>query len=96
MMPPTRAGADAPGDPGTKIRAAYDALARESGFADVLVSDLQSRSGVPLEALGPWLLEASRRGAVLPGRGDWSLASETARRSAIAINGEPHLRVRFT
>ncbi len=78
-----------------EVRAAYAALARESGFADVLISELQARAGVPLGTLQPWLLEASRRGAVLPGRGDWSLASEAARRAAISVRGEPHLRVRF-
>jgi len=81
--------------PDERIRAAYRELTRESGFSDVLISDLQRRSGIGADVLKPWLLLESRAGRALPTRGDWSIADADARAAAIEIAGEPHLRVRF-
>lgn len=77
------------------VRKAYRALVRESGFSDVLISELHQRCGVAPEALKTWLLQESRAGRVLPTRGDWSIADAEARAAAIEIGGEPHLRVRI-
>jgi len=81
--------------PVEKLRETYQEIVRDGGFSDVLISDLQKRSGVPLTALKPWLREESRAGRVLPTRGDWSLADADSRMAALEIAGEPHLRVRL-
>ena len=81
--------------PAERVRDAYRELTRETGFSDVLISELQRRAGIGFEALAPWLLQESRAGRALPTRGDWSIADSEARASAIQIAGEPHLRVRF-
>jgi hypothetical protein len=78
-----------------RIARSCQELARESGFSDVRISDLQSRSGVELEELKSWIVEQSRAGKVLPTRGDWSLADAEARGAAVEIGGEQHLRVRM-
>jgi len=78
-----------------RVHSAYRELARETGFSDVLISDLQRRSEAVLDALKPWLLQESRAGRALPTRGDWSIADGEARAAAIEIGGEPHLRVRL-
>ncbi len=88
-------GAEEDALPEEQVRQAYSAIARETGFSDVLISDLQKRSGVLLDCLKPWLIEQSRAGGVLPTRGDWSLADSEARAASLTINSEPHLRVRI-
>jgi hypothetical protein len=76
-------------------RAAYSELVREGGFADVPISELHRRSGMPLADLQAWLLEQSREGRAAPTRGDWSLAGRESRAAAIDVRGEPHLQVRL-
>ena len=78
-----------------EVRRAYDTVVRGSGFSDVLVSDLQRTSALPLDALQPFLLAQSRAGRVAPSRGDWSLADAAAREAALYLEGEPYLQVRL-
>lgn len=80
--------------PVERVRDAYLSIVRETGFSDILISDLQKRSGVHLDTLKAWLIEQSCAGHVLPTRGDWSLADSDARAASLMINSEPHLRVR--
>ena len=84
-----------PAVPSNRILDAYRELTRETGFSDVLISELQQRAGVETDVLAPWLIQESRTGRALPTRGDWSIADAEARAAAIKISGEPHLRVRF-
>jgi hypothetical protein len=78
-----------------RIQQAYREIVWDTGFSDVTISELQRRTGVPLDPLKRWLLEESRAGRVVPTRGDWSLADMETRAAGIDIGGEPHLRVRF-
>jgi hypothetical protein len=78
-----------------KVRSAYNEIKQNSGFRDVLISDLQQRSGVPLKPLQDWLRQESRNGTVNPTKGDWSLSNENDRNAAIQVAGEPHLRVQL-
>ena len=77
------------------FRRAYDSLVCAGGYSDVLITDLQSASAIPLESLKPFLLAQSRAGRLVPSRGDWSLADASARAAAIELHGEPYLRVRL-
>ncbi len=78
-----------------QVQRAYETVVRASGFSDVLIVDLQRACAVPLEELKPFLLAQSRAGRLSPSRGDWSLADPAAREAAIALQGEPYLRVRL-
>ena len=99
LIPPDLLSAGAAGDhklfSSETVRAAYDTLTREIGFADVPIADLQGRSAAPLDALHAWLREESRAGRAVPTRGDWSLAAESARAAALHLRGEPHLQIRL-
>ena len=84
----------APFSPAT-IRAAYNNLVRETGFADVPIADLYERVDTSMEALQAWLREESRAGRAVPTRGDWSLAGDAVRAAALQLRGEPHLQIRL-
>lgn len=77
------------------LRAAYERLVQRDGFSHVLIHDLQQASGVSVEALKAWLLQACRDHKATAGAGDWSLSTQEQRDAAIMINGQPHLRIRL-
>lgn len=78
-----------------RVKAAYDQLVNDGRFADVSISALQKRSGVPLEELQEFIRQLSRKGEAVPTTGYWSLSSAEERAAAIHIAGEPHVMVNF-
>lgn len=85
----------------SKIKSAYEDIVGNSGFIDVNISELQKRTGLPMEEVQNWVRKQSREGNAVPSRGDWSLSSEEVRKGGIEIGqGENfldrmHLKVRL-
>ncbi len=78
-----------------RIMTAYRELVEETGYKNVVISALQERSDIEMEALKEYLRSASADGRAVLGFGDISLASDDVKRGAIDIEGKAHLMVRF-
>lgn len=74
---------------------AYRRIVQRTRYPDVLISDLQKDSGADLAALKSWLIEQCLQHRAIPGKGEWTVASDAAKAAAIQINNEPHLFVKF-
>jgi hypothetical protein len=78
-----------------RVRDAYQALMRRSGFPAVSISRLASEAGAGLEALKAFLREEYTAGRIVLSLGDWSIASEEDRRGVIELHGQRYLQVRW-
>lgn len=77
------------------ILAAYDRLTAKAKSPNVLISDLQSETGLGLRLLKPWLLAESEAHRALPLLGEPSLATPKERAASLDIEGKPHMYIRF-
>jgi len=76
-----------------RVRSAYRALRRETGRNRILVSDIYTRSRVPLAALHRFLDEECTQHRANPSRGELTAATVAQREAALSISGEPHLYI---
>jgi hypothetical protein len=78
-----------------RVREAYQALTRRSGFPAVSISKLASEAGADLDALKAFLRREYSAGRIVLSLGDWSIASEEDRRGVIELHGQRYLQVRW-
>jgi hypothetical protein len=83
-----------PFDP-TAARLAYQHLAEQLRSPEILISDLQEASGLPIKPLQEWLLAECRAHRAVPGKGEPTVATPRQLECALIIDREPHLYIRF-
>jgi hypothetical protein len=83
-----------PFDP-TAARLAYQRLVEQLRSPEILISDLQEISGLPLKPLQEWLLAECRAHRAVPGKGDPALATPRQLECALNIDQKPYLYIRF-
>jgi predicted DNA-binding WGR domain protein len=91
----TPAPSAAPAFSPERVRDAYQALMRQSGFPAISISKLGAAAAADLQALKEYLLVEYRAGRVVLSLGDWSIASEEDRRGVIELHGQRYLQVRW-
>jgi hypothetical protein len=83
-----------PFDP-TAARLAYQRLVEQLRSPEILISDLQEASGLPIKPLQEWLLAECRAHRAVPGKGEPTVATPRQLECALIIDREPHLYIRF-
>ncbi len=83
-----------PFDP-VAARSVYQRLAEQLRSPEILISDLQEASGLPLKPLHEWLLAECRAHRAVPGKGEPTVATSRQLECALVIDREPHLYIRF-
>jgi hypothetical protein len=83
-----------PFDP-TAARLAYQRLVKQLRSPEILISDLQEASGLPIKPLQEWLLAECRAHRAVPGKGEPTVATPRQLECALIIDREPHLYIRF-
>lgn len=78
------------------IRNAYNATVTAFGYPDVRIHEVFLRLGGNLETFKATLKQACQEGITIPSVGDWALSSPDERNAALYVNGDPHLRIRFS
>lgn len=76
-------------------RLAYQRLVEQLRSPEILISDLQEASGLPIKPLQEWLLTECRAHWAAPGKGDSALATPQQLECALIIDREPYLYIRF-
>jgi hypothetical protein len=83
-----------PFDPAA-ARLAYSRLIEQLRSPEILISDLQEASSLPLKPLQEWLLAECRAHRAVPGKGDPALATPRQLECALNIDQKPYLYIRF-
>ena len=83
-----------PFDPAA-ARLAYQRLVEQLRSPEILISDLQEASGLPIKPLQEWLLAECRAHRAVPGKGEPTVATPRQLECALIIDREPHLYIRF-
>lgn len=78
------------------IRKAYKETVTAFGYPDVRIHEVFLRLGGNLETFKATLKQACQEGITIPSVGDWALSSPDERNAALYVNGDPHLRIRFS
>lgn len=76
-------------------RLAYQRLVEQLRSPEILISDLQEASGLPLKPLQEWLLSECRAHRAVPGKGEPTVATPRQLECALIIDQEPHFYIRF-
>jgi hypothetical protein len=83
-----------PFDPAA-ARLAYQRLVEQLRSPEILISDLQEASGLPIKPLQEWLLAECRAHRAVPGKGDPALATPRQLECALNIDQKSYLYIRF-
>jgi hypothetical protein len=76
-------------------RLAYQRLVEQLRSPEILISDLQEASGLPIKPLQEWLLAECRAHRAVPGKREPTVATPRQLECALIIDREPHLYIRF-
>jgi hypothetical protein len=79
----------------TAARLAYQRLVEQLRSPEILISDLQEASGLPIKPLQEWLLAECRAHRAVPGKGEPTVATPRQLECALIIDRERYLYIKF-